>query len=226
MGVVSIPSALIANGFVDIVQSKIKAKNARAQGTEGNPTPGVAGDDWYEIAYRQLANVDPPPSKWGPQVDKYQIMVNEFLNGKADESGNVHFTPVASVSRGFIFTVIILNIVAVLLESVPTIDRRVGNEKGNLFDVFECFSVMVFAVSARVGTSRELHIAFNLTFLASRPNMLQDSFVLQRIERRFIQVLFMLPPFLESSTFSQRHHGSLNRPCWQQVLSKQGTTMP
>jgi len=151
VGVVSIPSALIANGFVEIVQSKIKAKNARAQGSEGDPAPGIAGDDWYEVAYRQLENVDPPPSKWGPQVDKYQLMVNEFLNGKEDESGNVHYSPLASISRAFIFTVIILNIVAVLLESIPVIDKHVGNEKGNFFDVFECFSVIVFAVSAKSG---------------------------------------------------------------------------
>lgn len=155
MGVVSIPSALIATGFVELVQSKMKTKNARSQGNAGEAAPGIAGDDWYEVAYRQLEGVDPPPSKWGPQMDKYQVMVNEFLNGKEDESGHVHYTPLSSVSRAFIFTVIILNIVAVLLESVPTIDRHVGNERGNLFDVFEFFSVMVFAVSP--GTSFSFH---------------------------------------------------------------------
>jgi hypothetical protein len=45
----------------------------------------------------------------------------------------------------FIFTVIIANIVAVMLESVPSIDKAVGNDPGNFFDVFEAFSVMVFA---------------------------------------------------------------------------------
>jgi hypothetical protein len=41
--------------------------------------------------------------------------------------------------------VIIANIIAVLLEIVPTIDRAVGNNPGNFFDVFEAFSVFVFA---------------------------------------------------------------------------------
>ena len=136
------------------MQSKIKTKNARGQGnTLGGATAGIAGDDWYEVSYRQLEGVEPPPSKWGPQVDKYQVMVNEFLNGKEDESGNVHFTSLASVSRAFIFTIIILNIVAVLLESVPTIDSHVGNERGNFFDVFEFVSVMVFAVSPETALS-------------------------------------------------------------------------
>lgn len=131
----------------------MKTKNARDEGNKGEVAPGLAGDDWYEVAYRQLEGVDPPPSKWGPQVDRYQVMVNEFLNGKEDGSGNAHYTTLASVSRVFIFTVIILNIVAVLLESVPTIDIHVGNEKGNFFDVFEFFSVMVFAVSTETAFS-------------------------------------------------------------------------
>lgn len=200
VGVVSIPSALIANGFVEIVQSKIKAKNARTHGTNAAPVSGVAGDDWYEVAYRQLENVDPPPSKWGPEVDKYQVMVNEFLNGKEDESGNVRYTSIAAMSRAFIFTVIILNIVAVLLESVPTIDRHVGNEKGNFFDVFEFFSVMVFAVSAKVTSSQAgnnfVHFSHRRVFFF-RPSMQQDSFVLQRIARPCIQAGFMRLPFLE-----------------------------
>jgi hypothetical protein len=42
VGVVSIPSGLIASGFVDIVQSKNKSK-------ESGPADAMAGDDWYEI---------------------------------------------------------------------------------------------------------------------------------------------------------------------------------
>lgn len=93
-----------------------------------------------------MEHVEPPASKWGADIDKWQIKVNEFLNGKEDESGKVHYTKYSAASRAFIFTVIIANIVAVLLESVPVIDRRVGNERGNFFDVFEFLSVMVFAV--------------------------------------------------------------------------------
>ncbi len=69
MGVVAIPSALIANGFVEIVQGKTKARRARAGEGPAVPSGGVAGDDWYEHAYRELEGVDPPASPWGPKVD-------------------------------------------------------------------------------------------------------------------------------------------------------------
>jgi hypothetical protein len=86
---VSIPSALIASGFVKIVQSKTKARKTRSG--EGPPPPsgggGVAGDDWYEHAYRALEGVDPPTSRWGPKVDEWQYKINEFLNGKEDQNG-------------------------------------------------------------------------------------------------------------------------------------------
>ena len=144
VGVVSIPSALIASGFVDIVQSKTKAR--QAQTGQVAPVSAMAGDDWYEHAYRDLEGVAPPPSRWGSKVDAWQVAVNEFLNGKEDENGHAHFTSWSRASRIFIFTVIITNIIAVLAESVPSIDKAVGNEPGNFFDVFEAFSVLVFAV--------------------------------------------------------------------------------
>jgi hypothetical protein len=43
VGVVSIPSGLIASGFVDIVQSKSKAK-------KDGPITGIAGDDWVSLS--------------------------------------------------------------------------------------------------------------------------------------------------------------------------------
>ena len=146
VGVVSIPSALIASGFVEIVQSKNKMKKALQEGGPTSLTGGVAGDDWYEHRYRELEGVEPPPSRFGPKVDAWQNAVNEFLNGKEDESGVAIFTFWARASRHFIFTVIVANVLAVLMESVPSIDKRVGNDPGNFFDVFEMLSVIVFAV--------------------------------------------------------------------------------
>lgn len=138
VGVVSIPSGLIASGFVQIVQSKSKRKRGE--------TVGVAGDDWYEIRYRELEGVDPPSSWLGPVVDRWQFAVDEFLNGKKLADGTVVQSDFSFGARVFIFTVIILNIVAVMLESIPSIDRAVGNQPGNAFDTFEFFSVMVFAL--------------------------------------------------------------------------------
>mmetsp|Transcript_19398 Transcript_19398/g.29540 ORF Transcript_19398/g.29540 Transcript_19398/m.29540 type:complete len:1247 (-) Transcript_19398:127-3867(-) len=136
VGVVSIPSGLLANGFMEIVASKSKMR-------KGELTAGmIAGDDWYEARLRGLKNVDPPPSRFGPTMDKWQIAVNEFLNGKEDGT----WSTFATTARVFIFTVIILNVVAVLVESIPEVDSYVGNEKGNFFDNFEVFSVTIFAI--------------------------------------------------------------------------------
>ena len=140
VGVVSIPSGLIANGFVDIVQSKSKAKKGESN------VDADEGDDWYDLKYKALKGVPPPNSTWGPEVDEWQNAVNEFLNGVADESGKTHHTTLSMAGRIFIFAVIILNIVAVIVESVPTIDKAVGNEPGNFFDVFETVSIIVFSL--------------------------------------------------------------------------------
>ena len=43
-------------------------------------------------------------------------------------------------------TLIITNVIAVLVETVPEIDRFVGNERGNFFDVFEAFSIFFFTL--------------------------------------------------------------------------------
>jgi hypothetical protein len=140
VGVMAVPSGLIANGFVSIVQSKQKVKAGTV------PRGGRAGDDWYEHSLRALEGTDPPPSRFGPTVDRLQVAVNVFLNGEEDENGTTHWTVFSKTGRIFIFTVIISNIVAVLAESMPTVDRAVGNESGNFFDVFEAFSVTVFLV--------------------------------------------------------------------------------
>lgn len=141
VGVVSVPSGLIASGFTTIIQSK----NRKRFGGQSHPT-GRAGDDWYEHRLRELKDVPAPPSPWGPKIDEMQIAVNEFLNGKADESGKTQWTVFSKTSRIFIFTVIITNVIAVLAESVPTLDKVVGNDSGNFFDRFEMLSVFVFAV--------------------------------------------------------------------------------
>jgi Ion transport protein len=141
VGVVSIPSGLIASGFVEIVKSKNKI-------SPGEDDPNArAGDDWYEASYRKLEGVEPPRSWLG--LDYWQSAVNVFLNGETvtDAHGKEHtyWSNTAFASRIFIFTIIISNVIAVLAESVPRVDKAVGNEAGNFFDRFEAVSVMVFA---------------------------------------------------------------------------------
>lgn len=142
VGVVSIPSGLIACGFVQIVQSKSKAR----RGEDPIAPGGRAGDDWYEIRYRELAGVEPPKSPMGPSVDQWQTKVNRFLNGTPVAGGKASYTTVAYWARVYMFCLIIANIVAVMLESIPRIDKSIGNQPGNFFDVFEAFSVFFFAL--------------------------------------------------------------------------------
>jgi len=147
VGVVSIPSGLIASGFVEIVQSKNKKRRRATAAAEERDEGWRAGDDWYEIQYRQLEGVEPPRSALGPTMDRLQVGVNEFLNGKqTTPDGPTEWTAFSYASRIFILLVIILNVVAVLVESIPSIDKAVGNQPGNFFDVFEAFSVFVFAL--------------------------------------------------------------------------------
>jgi len=80
VGVVSVPSALVASGFAEIVQSK---SNRR----QGEVAREIIGDDWYEIALKELEGKDPPPSRFGPTIDRWQFAINEFLNGKRDANG-------------------------------------------------------------------------------------------------------------------------------------------
>jgi len=140
VGVVSIPSGVIASGFAEIVQTRNKTK-----GTIERDAGAVAGDDWYDIQYRNLEGQPPPPSIFGPQMDALQIKAKEYLDGRVDETtGLVSRTQFSSIGRLLFFSLIITNVAAIILESIPEIDRHVGNASGNFFDVFEVFSVFFF----------------------------------------------------------------------------------
>ena len=109
VGIVSIPSGAIASGFAEIVQSKTKCIEHKEE--EHN-----AGDDWYAIKYRQLKGQPAPPSIFGPAVDALQIKVKEYLDGSVDKiTGEVSRTLFSKVGRQLFFSLIILNIVAVIL---------------------------------------------------------------------------------------------------------------
>lgn len=141
VGVVSIPSGLIASGFVEIVRSKNINSKQRVE----------LDDDWYEVRYRSLEGSEAPTSSG--MIDQWQAAIDRFLNGQkvsttvngGETYQSTEFGYWAYRSRVFIFVVIILNVFAVILESIPSIDKYVGNERGNFFDRFELFSVLVFA---------------------------------------------------------------------------------
>ena len=140
VGVTSIPSGIIASGFADIVQSKKPKKGPAAKGC-------VAGDDWFDLKYRELEGKAPPSSSFGSTVDRLQFVVKEYLDGSFDEvTGTTVRTPISIIGRLFFLLLIVANIVAVVLESVPSVDKYVGNEEGNMFDVFEKWSVLFFTL--------------------------------------------------------------------------------
>ncbi len=143
IGVVSIPSGLIASGFSEIVHSKATARGDNETSERG----WNRGDDWFDIRYHELEGEDPPLSIFGPKIDALQMSVNEYLNGKVDElSGSIVRTKFSKFGRVFFFSLIIANVIAVIMESIPEIDMQVGNQKGNFFDVFEGWSVFFFTL--------------------------------------------------------------------------------
>ena len=61
VGVVAIPSGVVASGFAEIVDSRNRAS--------GKSPSNATGDDWFDIRYKELENVHPPSSKLGANVD-------------------------------------------------------------------------------------------------------------------------------------------------------------
>lgn len=138
VGVVSIPSGVIASGFAEIVSKSKKGSTANDH---------LLGDDWFDIKYREIEGKSPPASSFGPTIDRLQFSMKEYLDGSFDEiTGKTVRTPISTIGRIFFLLLILANIVAVVIESVPVIDKFVGNEPGNLFDVFEKWSVIFFTL--------------------------------------------------------------------------------
>ena len=169
VGVVSIPSGLIASGFADIVQSKAK------KGSE-------VEEDWYERKYRELEGVSPPFSKFGTEIDDLQHSVHIFLNGVEDKAtGIATRSTISTISRNFFFGLIISNVLAVIIESMPEVNMYVGNEKGNFFDIFEAISIFFFTI----GKFLPCYVN-NYVFRTTKEKHLTHSFSSQLISNLFL----------------------------------------
>ena len=103
----------------------------------------VPAVDWFDIKYRELEGQPAPRSIFGPFVDSLQENVHEYLDGN-EVNGRVERTTFSQVGRFAFISLIISNVVAVVIESIPEIDKYVGNHKGNFFDIFEAISVAFF----------------------------------------------------------------------------------
>ena len=114
VGLVSIPAGLIASGFSDVVEE--------SQGADTKVAENYGG---WEL---------PTQKPVSPCCDGLMQSVNDFLN--AEEGLGKWFS-------NFIFVLIIANIFAVVLETIPDINESWGE---HAFNTFEAFSVIVFTI--------------------------------------------------------------------------------
>ena len=167
VGVVSIPSGLIASGFAQIVQSKTILRQKKKEEQQGLDQEDIlrrdrlhstsVGDGYYELKYAELDGVEVPTCTccgWSRDsaLDRLQVHINLFLNGKSTlinadtQETTIIRTQSSSLFRHVILFLIVTNVIAVLVESIPQVDRYVGNDSYNFFDLFELISVLLFAM--------------------------------------------------------------------------------
>lgn len=198
VGVVSVFSALIAEGFTQIARSKSK-ENWEGDGFLSQIDTDVGGD-WYEYQLNMLKvhKTCPPASRFGPVVDRLQIQVNNFLNGHEDaDLGTTVWTPSSLTFRAFMMIIIIANVAAVVLESVPEIDKKVGNQPGNFFDVFEAFSVFIFAIE------------YSLRLFSAQKN--RNALFSPLVYGKFLKVnLLAIAQACDTSSFKDAHLSSVS----------------
>jgi len=130
VGLVGIPTGIVADGFKQVVETKTGMGSALGS---------------YDVAYQKLGNTPAPREfQWGI-LDQLQTQSNTFLNGMNTKTG-VQRSPLSAAFNAGICFLILGNVVAVLLESVPTVDEAIGNSAFNFFSVFETLSVLIFTV--------------------------------------------------------------------------------
>mmetsp|Transcript_3570 Transcript_3570/g.8948 ORF Transcript_3570/g.8948 Transcript_3570/m.8948 type:complete len:1217 (+) Transcript_3570:60-3710(+) len=129
VGLVSIPSGVIADGYMQVVQSKSGDGNA---------------DGAWERAYAALGD-SPPPQEFAFSLDVLQTDVNSLLNGARIGNKVIRSVP-STLYHYFMLLLILANVCAVMLESIPSLDRLAANATYNCFDVFEAVTVLIFTL--------------------------------------------------------------------------------
>mmetsp|Transcript_48569 Transcript_48569/g.89474 ORF Transcript_48569/g.89474 Transcript_48569/m.89474 type:complete len:1219 (+) Transcript_48569:69-3725(+) len=129
VGLVSIPSGIIADGYMQVVQSK-----------SGD---GEADGAW-ERAYAALGD-SPPPQEFAGPLDAVQTDVNSLLNGSRTGNKVARSLP-STIYHYFMLVLILANVCAVMMESVPSVGRSAGTTAYNFFAVFEAATVLIFTL--------------------------------------------------------------------------------
>lgn len=134
VGVVSIPSGVIADGFVQVVHEKTKlGKTRRGSLLE------------YDISLAALADTPAPREFESDFLDSLQSDCNQFLNGV--KTKKVRRTLLSWCFNRLVFALILLNTVAVLVYSIPDVNRAANSGVLRvLFSSFEGFTLAVFTV--------------------------------------------------------------------------------
>lgn len=130
VGLVGIPTGIVADGFKQVVQDKTGTGSALGA---------------YDLAYQKLGNTPAPREFMSDILDQSQTQINKFLNGRRTKNG-IERGPCSAAFNVVIFFLILGNVAAVMLESVPTIDQAIGNNAFNFFSVFETLSILIFTV--------------------------------------------------------------------------------
>ena len=129
VGVVAIPSGLVSSGFSE-------AAKINSLQESGNDASEDDGDDWYEIRLKELTGKDPPLSRLGPSIDKWQTLVDNVLNGNSK---------VSTLFRRIMFSTIFLDVAAILAESIPEVGRYTSENMSNLFVNLDNYFAIFFS---------------------------------------------------------------------------------
>jgi hypothetical protein len=171
VGVVSIPSGLIASGFAQVVQSKAKLRQRKLKSQDPSYEDikekerrdrlhsSQIGDGYFERKYAELDGQEVPTCtccnteiKRDSSIDRIQLQIHLFLNGEQilmnanTKEVLTKRTIPSQIFNKLILFLIITNVIAVIIETIPQVDQYVGNDNGNFFDIFEFISVTIFAI--------------------------------------------------------------------------------
>jgi hypothetical protein len=133
VSMVAIPSGLLADGFQQVIENDAEQRALRKARKDArankDPVKTEANRSWF--AERDAA----PKASGSPR----QETVYKFVNGLGDLGGIS-----GKLFHNFIAVLILLNVVAVILESEDSI--RDANGMSSFFDVFEWVSVVIFTI--------------------------------------------------------------------------------
>eukprot|EP00752_Nemacystus_decipiens_P005802 g5248.t1 len=152
VGVVAVPSALIANGFSQVLEESRNAKHAKRRAAAVLLQRQVRG----HLARRQFLLVVEGAQQQEDERKRQKLLMEMDYEAQLpiyQRSMRVCYrfsngvTAAGKLFDAFVATLILLNVAAVIAESEPSLGGRAGSSEARFqgfFDGFEAFSVLVF----------------------------------------------------------------------------------